>query len=407
MNLRLAEKIFIILGLSFFAGIFGVNSLGFILPKIIVTLIRYFVWGMSSVLICVFWKSAIVIASKNKLLCILTGLALLSFTWSQSPDYTLLNATEVLMMTSFALYFATRFSLKEQVQLIAYTMFIGSILSTIIALGYPALGTHTANELENHLGAWKGVYGHKNSLGSMMVLSSLVFFVLPKENSISLKWLGFSFSIFLMLLSTSKSSLVISCILILIMLFYKKFRWKGRISVIFVNIGILILACLAIVVLTYWVELLTGLGRDPTLTGRTYIWDTALAGLLERPFFGFGRGAFWAPESKYIIQAGYALRSSSWLPSHGHNGFLDLTLDLGLIGLSIFCIIYFTTFAQSLKQAYATNNLEKLWPIGYLTYLAMSNVTESNLLRLANLYWVLFITVVFTVNYRIKTKKVR
>ncbi len=239
-----------------------------------------------------------------------------------------------------------------------------------------------------------------------MVLSSLTFFTLPKENPILLKWLGFSFSVFLMLRSTSKTSLVISSILIIIMVFYKKFRWKGRVSVIFVNIGILILGCLAIFVLTYWVELLTGIGRDATLTGRTYIWGTALTGLLERPFFGFGRGAFWAPKSKYTIEAGYALGSTKWLPAHGHNGFIDLALDLGLIGLSIFCITYFTTFAQSLKQAYATNNPEKLWPLGYLTYLAMNNVTESYLMYLSNLYWVLFVTVAFTVNHKRNNKKI-
>ncbi len=118
MIFRLAEKIFIILGLSFFAGVFGINSLGLILPKFIVQLLMYFIWGMSSFLVCFFWKSAIITASKNKFLCILTLLALLSFTWSLFPNYTFINAREVLMMTSFGLYFATRFSLKEQVQLL-------------------------------------------------------------------------------------------------------------------------------------------------------------------------------------------------------------------------------------------------------------------------------------------------
>jgi O-antigen ligase len=399
-SLRFAEKIFIILGLSFFSGVFGVESMGDVLPKAIVTLIRFFVWGMSSILVCIFWKSAIITATRDKLLCILTALVLLSFIWSEFPSFTLSETRDVLMMTSFGLYFATRFNLKEQVQLVACTLLIGSILSTIFALAFPALGIH----ISDHPGAWKGVYGHKNSLGSMMVLSSLTFFLLPKESSILYKWCGFIFSLILMILSTSKTSLVLSILLLLIIMFYKNFHWKGKISVIFIDIGILILGCVAVLVFTYWVELITGLGKDPTLTGRTPLWGATLARLMERPLLGYGRGAFWAPKSQYAIEAGQAI-GSGWVPPHGHNGFLDLALDVGLIGFSLFLMSYFTSFARALKRSYATKNLEELWPLAYLTFLAMNNVTESCLLYQANVYWVLFITVCLTTNQKRKFKK--
>lgn len=399
-SLRFAEKIFIILGLSFFSGVFGVESMGDVLPKAIVTLIRFFVWGMSSILVCIFWKSAIITATRDKLLCILTALVLLSFIWSEFPSFTLSETRDVLMMTSFGLYFATRFNLKEQVQLVACTLLIGSILSTIFALAFPALGIH----ISDHPGAWKGVYGHKNSLGSMMVLSSLTFFLLPKESSILYKWCGFIFSLILMILSTSKTSLVLSILLLLIIMFYKNFHWKGKISVIFIDIGILILGCVAVLVFTYWVELITGLGKDPTLTGRTPLWGATLARLMERPLLGYGRGAFWAPKSQYAIEAGQAI-GSGWVPPHGHNGFVDLALDVGLIGFSLFLMSYLTSFARALKRSYATKNIEELWPLAYLTFLAMNNVTESCLLYQANVYWVLFITVCLTTNQKRKFKK--
>lgn len=402
--IRLAEKGFIILGLSFFSGVFGVHSLADVLPKPVITLIRFFVWGMSTILVCLFWKSTIITASRDKLICVLTVLALLSFVWSESPDFTLFNARDVLMMTSFGLYFATRFSLKEQVQLVACTLFIGSLLSTIVAIGLPSIGIHQADGIEAHPGAWKGVYGHKNGLGSMMVLNSLTFLALPKENSTLYKWTGLSFSLVLMLLSTSRTSLVLSLLLILLMVFYRNFRWKGKISVIFIDIGILILGCVGLLIFTYWVELLTGLGRDPTLTGRTPLWGAALARLMERPLLGYGYSAFWAPKSKYAIEAGHAI-GSGWIPPHAHNGLIDLLLDVGLIGLLLFLMSYFTTFTQALKRAYASKNPEELWSLAYLSFLAMNNVTESYLLHLANLYWVLFITVVFTINQKSKFKK--
>ncbi len=399
-TLRLAEKGFIILGLTFFSVVFD-RSLSLVLPEIVITLIRFFIWGTSSILVGVFWKSTIDTIGKNILLCILTALTALSFLWSEFPHYTLLNTKEVLMMTSFGLYFAIRFSLKEQVQLVALTLLIGGLLSTIVAIEFPTIGIHLAND---HPGAWKGVYGHKNGLGSMMVLNAITFFSLPKETSILYKWVGFIFSIILILLSTSKTSLVISVLLTSIMVFYKNFRWQGKISVIFIDIGVLILGCVSVLVSTYWVEILTGLGRNPTLTGRTQIWGVALARIIERPLFGYGRGAFWAPNSTYAIEAGQAI-GTAWIPGHAHNGLIELALDVGLIGVALFLIIYFTSFARALKRAYAPKNSEELWPLAYLTFLAMNNVTESLLLRLSTIYWVLFITVVFTLSQKSKFTK--
>ena len=306
-------------------------------------------------------------------------------------------------MTSFGLYFGTRFSLKEQVHLVAFTLLIGGILSTFIAIGFPNIGLHLVAS-EGHIGAWKGAYGHKNALGSMMVLSAVTFFALPKETSVIYKSAGFIFSITLILLATSKTSLVISVLLTLIMMFYRNFRWQGRISVIFINVGVLILGCLSVLVSTYWVELLTGLGRNPTLTGRTQIWSVAVARIIERPLLGYGRGAFWAPNSPYAIEAGQAM-GTTWIPPHAHNGLIDLALDSGLIGVLLFLVIYFTCFSRALKRAYAPKNLEELWPLAYVTFLAMNNVTESLLLRLSNLYWVLFITVIFTMSQNSKSKK--
>jgi exopolysaccharide production protein ExoQ len=174
------------------------------------------------------------------------------------------------------------------------------------------------------------------------------------------------------------------------MVFYQKFRWQGRISIFFIDIGVLVLGCVSVLVATYWVELLTGLGRNPTLTGRTQIWGVALTRIIERPLFGYGRGAFWAPKSPYALEAGQAM-GTTWIPPHAHNGLIDLALDVGSIGV--------------LKRAYAPKNPEELWPLAYLIFLAMNNLTESLLLRLSNLYWVLFITVVFAMSKNSKFRK--
>jgi exopolysaccharide production protein ExoQ len=118
---RLIERFFIILGLMSFLGILYVLSEIGVAPQGVITLIKYSIWLILISLTCIFCKRIISTVSRNISLYLLTALTCLSFLWSKFPDFTLSNATEVIMMTLFGLYFATRFSLKEQVELVACT----------------------------------------------------------------------------------------------------------------------------------------------------------------------------------------------------------------------------------------------------------------------------------------------
>lgn len=390
------EKCFVILCLSFFCGVFGQFALGDVIPKAITTVTRFSVWGISTALVFIFWKDTIFLLLRNKLLFLLTFLALISFIWSIAPEFTLSNTRDMMMMTCFGIYFASRFTLKQQVEQVALTLLIGAFLSTIFAFTIPALAIHGAD----HPGAWKGIYGYKNGLGSMMVLSLLAFFLLPKDNSKLYKWSGFTFSLMLMILSTSKTSLVLFFLLISIIEFYKNFRWKGKVSVLFIDLLILVGGCFSVLIFSYWVELLTSLGKDPSLTGRTPMWGFAISKIMERPLFGYGREAFWAPNSSFAIEAGRTVTTGGWIVPHAHNGLIDIALDVGLIGLVLFLITFLITFTRSLKQAYAAQYAEDLWPLAFLCFLIMNNVTESFLLRGANLYWVLYISTAFTLSQK-------
>ncbi|NJR17809.1 MAG: O-antigen ligase family protein [Calothrix sp. CSU_2_0] len=374
-----------------------------------ITLLRYFVWGIASILLCLRWKNSITTALKDKYLLLLTIMILASFLWSDISIITFKDSREIMQMTSFGLYFASQFCMKQQVKLIALSFFIGSIMSLIVAFVVPTIGLHFID----HPGAWKGVYGYKNILGSMMIISSLAFCFLPKyqpnsqsiiSNSIyqSYKWIGLVLSVFLMFLSTSKTSLVVSIVLLLVLFFYSQYRWQGKVTVVYLDIGILILGGITTILIGSWSEIITGIGRDPTLTGRTPMWGVALNRLMERPLLGFGRSAFWAPGSKYAKEAGLAL-TDGFIPPHGHNGFIDMALDVGLIGFTLFAISFFITYFRSLKLAYAAKEPENLWYLGFLIFLMMNNLTESFLLYKTNIYWTLYLTVAWSLAKREKS----
>jgi exopolysaccharide production protein ExoQ len=383
--INIIEKIFAIIGLVFFSG--GFSQL---LPGTPITLLRYFVWGIATALICLRWKDGLRTVTKDIPLLILTAIILLSFLWSDILISTFKDNREIMQMTSFGWYFASRFKLKEQIQLLAAAFYIGIILSFIVGFAVPIIGIHQAD----HPGAWKGVFGYKNILGSIMIISSFTFFLLPIRDNFwhqLYKWSGLGLSIALILLSTSKTSLVVSILLFLILFFYRNFRWQGKATVILLDLAILMLGGVGAIVIGSWTELLTALGRDPSLTGRTPMWGVALTRLMERPLLGFGRGAFWAPGSPYALEAGLAV-APGFIPPHGHNGFIDLLLDVGFIGFALFTVSYFIAYFRALKYAYATREVENLWYLAFLIFLLMNNMTESFLLFKTNIYWTLYIS---------------
>ena len=126
------------------------------------------------------------------------------------------------------------------------------------------------------------------------------------------------------------------------------------------------------------------------------MWGVMLQRIMDRPWLGYGRGAFWIRATGFPAQVGGAV-SHVFVAPHGHNGFFDLMLDVGLIGFTLFMISFLVAFARSLKRAYAAKSSEDLWPLAFLLFLAMNNIMESYLLRLANIYWVLFIAAVLSV----------
>jgi exopolysaccharide production protein ExoQ len=81
------------------------------------------------------------------------------------------------------------------------------------------------------------------------------------------------------------------------------------------------------------------LGRGSDLTGRTVLWEHCLE-LQSNPIFGAGYESFWLGDRPARIASFY----NGWRPGGAHNGYLDIYLDLGLIGLSILIGLLIATF---------------------------------------------------------------
>jgi O-antigen ligase len=76
--------------------------------------------------------------------------------------------------------------------------------------------------------------------------------------------------------------------------------------------------------------------------------------------------------------------------AHAHNGFLDLWLGLGLLGVILVGAALVIAFQRSLVLLAEGTGVTAFWPSVFLSFLVLYNVTESSLLSSGSLFWILF-----------------
>ena len=395
-RLALFEKAF-----SAFAWLFFSNGVGTILndSETLLRPLRYGIFLMAVLLLAARWRGTLRAISKGWLLWVVVGLMVLSLGWSRSPVYTLESIRgEVFPMTAFALYFSSRFNLREQMQVLAIALGLGAFLSLFYAIAIPSVGRHIGDKFD---GAWKGIYSQKNNFSTTMTLTMILFFALGIVNipglDRTLARFGLLFAIFMIILSTSKSGLLIFVAMMFIMLLTRLFRWRGRRSVLVLDLSGLAFLAAVTGVIANWEPLVDSLGKDPTLSARTYIWSGTIEQIMKQPWLGYGRSAFWVPDSRSALEVGLKADSKGFIPSHAHNGFLDIAIEIGLIGFGFFMLGLLLTYLIAIRRAYKAKVPEDIWPFAFLTLMVMSNMTESILMYRVTLYWVLYMVMFLSI----------
>jgi len=116
-------------------------------------------------------------------------------------------------------------------------------------------------------------------------------------------------------------------------------------------------------------------GKELTFSGRTFIWAASIDAIQRKPVLGHGVGAlFWldgvSPETAEIW------RQVGFRNSHAHNGALDLALQIGLVGLAVFFVLWVTTFGKGWR-ALRTEPELGLWVVAVLLAQMFMSLSED------------------------------
>lgn len=338
------------------------------------------------------WKKSLRALPASLMILPLVGLAGLSYFWSALPGETLISAITLVATTLVGFYMAVRYTPKEQLVIYGWTFGLIVILSFAYGILLPKYGIMGGT----HAGTWRGIFTHKNSLGKAMTLSSTIFALLMMSDR-SRRLLHGAFlglSLVLILLTTSKGALVNVMVMLGIIAMCQILRAQYRWMVVFVTsltfIGGTVAVAIALNIETLVVDIL---GKDPTFTGRTTLWASAAEVIKVKPWLGYGYEAFWHGMDG---PSAYIWRDVMWPAPDAHNGFVELTLHLGLVGLGIFLIGYGANIVRSIFKVRQTSGVEYIWPLAYLVYIFLANIPEQSLLKSNTIFWVLYVAVTVT-----------
>lgn len=247
-----------------------------------------------------------------------------------------------------------------------------------VALLPRAIHQFTNSGAEQLIGDWRGWFPHKNNAGAVCAITIIIFWFDAKDMK---RWLRIPILVgaaFFLMKTNSKTSMALLLPAILAGTLYLRYNYRHKVVV-----GLSLL--LAIVVLSFLGYVYSDIVAAPfedenAFTGRNQIWPVLLTYASDHLLLGSGYGSFWnikggSPIDSYLLQ-------SSWIHTvgNGHNGYLDLLVQLGLPGLILVVVALVVVPTVKMILINIKDRPSAAMVMALLVFCFGHNLTESSLL---------------------------
>jgi exopolysaccharide production protein ExoQ len=323
------------------------------------------------------------------------GFSWLSLIWSVNTLVTFYKVFILTISSVAAIYVGEYLGLQKFLNILAWFCGGIAILSFMLAVFAPELGIHTK---DLYLNSWHGIFWTRGRLGSFMAFGSLVMLIRmasANKKTVIVYAALYLLAVSLVFLSRSATSvivLVLVHILFLICVAWRKWN-KHLTSRHYVLIGSTgIISILLIVAnLDFFFGLL---GRESSLTGRIPMWNYLIQNVFkERPILGYGFGALWEHDNFRVQMQG----AVGWLypVAAADNGFLDVLLNLGVVGLALFLTVISLACFRTVRYARDQKSILGFFPLLLVVSILVTNLTLSYFFEFEFFTWFLLAVVLF------------
>ena len=204
-----------------------------------------------------------------------------------------------------------------------------------------------SRDLLFHGGQIQGILGNSNLLAMIALLALVVFGIQYADRAVRRGW-GIAWIVVaaLTLALTRSSTVVVALVFTAVVLAFA--LWTRRVGpdrrrpVYLVAAALVVVGVVLSIVFASRIPAL--LGKSEDLTGRMTIWDSVIGLAQQRPAFGWGWVSYWAPWVAPFD--GLAVRNGvQYLQAH--NVWLDVWLQVGIVGLVVFALLVLSTLKRS------------------------------------------------------------
>lgn len=301
----------------------------------------------------------------------------LSVLWSPFPSMTLSYALLVLLTGASAVILGFSYGLR---------------VSTVgIALGVSALALHVSvsefisRDLMLSSPGW-GLYTNPSSLMFVVGIGVISAAYLPNRNPLtwflgavlgllSIFWL-LDFPILTVFISLAGTFYVSMAILLLRSVAP---RWK---KVVGYGLSLVALGAVGLFLL-FRSPVLAILGEDESISDRVPLWDSYIEAISWRPWIGSGWGTTVGWD--FPLSEDWLAPVFEWFPAH--NGYLDIGLMLGILGLLLFLVGIIGLFLESLSVASSSSNSPRTAYIpALISFVLVHDLAATSLPKLVGIF---------------------
>ena len=303
------------------------------------------------------------------------GWCAMTVSWSVAPAESLKGVLN-LVVSSLAVW-----CLVHQLERAAVLRVLANAMKLLLLgslLVYLALPVSGREQTDDHFGALRGVFSQRNAAAFVITAGLLLFVYLAASPSFGHRKRSAAWALFalVMLLATESSTgLAVGVVSCALLLFLVRLRaWGRSVRQLF---AVLLLSVTSVAVVgtlhdLSWVSRL--LGRDTTLTGRTFIWGLVKPYIHAEPWKGYGWAAVWAPDSP-MAQAMWAV--AHFQIAHAHDAYLDALVQTGAVGLVLLLLVCLTVLTiAGRRMATGSGDIWAVWPFAVTFFLLLYGVTE-------------------------------
>ncbi len=323
------------------------------------------------------------VCKENWALFLIPMWSLLSALWSDIPIIVIKGSIQLILTTVFAVVLANRLNINVFLRTVAIAMLLAMLMSFF----------SSRMALNGLTGEYSliGIFNSKNFLAVNAALSLAVALSLFFNKSMD----GFSrilglilliISILVLIKAKSLSAIIFVVLSVLIsffIVFYQNIclhqttRKQCNWFISVIAVSLIVYFGIGIISGSFD-ELMYSLGKDPTLTGRTYIWDRGLEIIAEHPLFGVG--------SQSLFYIGNDIAEDIWAFAHVpsgagfnfHNMYIDISVELGFLGLILFTSLIIMFFRKIFSLRKIELGSGNFFAILIFIYLFLQTFLEAN-----------------------------